>query len=328
MTRNRESAGHAAVWMAAVVLLGAALLNLNRLVSEAILNQAARQWLAAAGPADARSRAKNDLGLPAQYTVCVTRPQLCQQFARSLEQSAAWAKDTTGTKIHLAELRLAMPSLGLPSPAASDFLMKDQRLAWLADGLYQSGDVLQAQSLLRRLIGWQPGAALSYAEAYRQRGDAEMAVWLLETTLADGSLAPSQQADAEEQLGEIYRKLQPDPPLAILHLQRAIALRGPEPDHNPQNANAYYHLGNVYMVSGDLDKAIEALSLARQLQGPDRPSKFPDLALGTVYRLRGDRAEALAHLCAALQSTNTQAEALNQLRALDDQADPAELCPP
>ena len=77
------------------------------------------------------------------------------------------------------------------------------------------------------------------------------------TALTSAGLRDARNADIQNYLGYAYRRLrQLDP--AIQHYQQALAL-------NPRHRSAHEHLGEAYLVQGDLTKAKEHLAALEQI---------------------------------------------------------------
>jgi tetratricopeptide (TPR) repeat protein len=75
--------------------------------------------------------------------------------------------------------------------------------------------------------------------------------------LASAGLRDDRNADIQNYLGYAYRRLrQLDP--AMRHYQRALAL-------NPRHRSAHEHLGEAYLVQGDLAKAGEHLAILERI---------------------------------------------------------------
>jgi tetratricopeptide (TPR) repeat protein len=77
------------------------------------------------------------------------------------------------------------------------------------------------------------------------------------TALTSAGLRDDRNADIQNYLGYAYRRLrQLDP--AIQHYQQALAL-------NPRHRSAHEHLGEAYLVQGDLAKAKEHLAALERI---------------------------------------------------------------
>ena len=77
------------------------------------------------------------------------------------------------------------------------------------------------------------------------------------TALTSAGLRDARNADIQNYLGYAYRRLrQLDP--AIQHYQQALAL-------NPRHRSAHEHLGEAYLVQGDLAKAKEHLAALERI---------------------------------------------------------------
>jgi Flp pilus assembly protein TadD len=75
--------------------------------------------------------------------------------------------------------------------------------------------------------------------------------------LTSAGLRDDRNADIQNYLGYAYRRLRELGP-AMLHYQRALTL-------NPRHRSAHEHLGEAYLVQGDLAKAEEHLHALEQI---------------------------------------------------------------
>jgi tetratricopeptide (TPR) repeat protein len=77
------------------------------------------------------------------------------------------------------------------------------------------------------------------------------------TALTSAGLRDARNADIQNYLGYAYRRLrQLDP--AMQHYQQALAL-------NPRHRSAHEHLGEAYLVQGNLSKAEDQLAALKQI---------------------------------------------------------------
>jgi len=179
---------------------------------------------------------------------------------------SAGRQSTDGTTIMMRSILVAAVAGALTALAASYFLTAPARQGRTATLVSPDNPVSRISnaaeawpicSTMAAMVETPDWAALDPDFAAGKRaiaaGDWEGAI----NTLTNAALRDDRNADIQNYVGYAYRRMRQFDP-AIQHYRKALTL-------NPRHRSAHEHLGEAYLVQGDLAKAKEHLAALEKI---------------------------------------------------------------